>query len=329
MAKRLSREGRKTAYVELLPRLQNPLGLFLDQNSSWEKDFFESLGFLFQQKGGFCVLSPEGVWPLQEMKAMKSRQPVLSREGFDDSFKDFKNHWLSCLSFNLAGKVFENNNSEFSDKNLPLFSDYFLFEPSLKRIKQFEADHSRITFYQASLDDLHYEKDKALFFLEKEALPAKEYFFLGEPILEKQKKFFKPSFQWKALFFEVDFGDYKDTIPAHFVSLKNLFFPWTHDNLLSTFHKNRHLEVWMRLPVQQDPKDYLKDVGEHLSTFFPGIHLSSLAKNSPPSLTLYSDKSLDFSSNFKKELYVENLQNFFQADLVSSLQAERDLFNSL
>lgn len=332
LAKQLSEEGKKIAYVEILPRLKSPFGVFLDESLQTEKEFLESIGFLFRQEGGFCLLSPQGVWPLQEMWGMEDRLPVLKNKLEVHSFKDFGNHWLSYLSLNLSSKVFEYNNSEFSDKSLNLFSDYFLFEPSFKKIEQFQKNHSALSFYQISIKDLVYDKQSRQFLVQEEALTAEEYFFLvgcQEPFLES-KKWPDPYWQWRACFFETDFGSYEDTIPPHFVSIKNLFLPWSHENLFSVFHKKNQLEVWMRTPYKQNEKLFIEGAKEHLKGCFPGCNFSSIEKPSPKALIVYGRNGLSAQKQaLEKGVYIENLNDFFQGDLASEIQAERRFFDNL
>ena len=332
LAKKLSEEGRTVAYVEILPRQKSPFGLFLDENSKMEKEFLECIGFLFQQEGGFCLLSPEGVWPLQDMRHIDDRHSTLKNKLKEDSFKDFKKYWLAYLSLNLAGKVFEYNNSEFSNKSLNLFSNYFLFEASFKKIEQFQNDHPKVSFYKAFLEDVSFKEKQQGFFIQQKPLESEKYFWLGGhdfPILKNRETRW-PYWEWSACFFKADFGDYEKIIPSHFVSLKDLFLPWSHDNLLSVFHKNSQLEVWMRKPCGRKKESLLKGVKEHLETFFEGCSFSSIEKKPPKGPIVYGHESLKFkTSALKNRVYIENLNDFFQSDLVSEIQSEHKLFKSL
>lgn len=327
LAKKLSEQGLKVAYVELLPRQPAPFGLFIEDNSKVEKIFLESLGFLSQQEGGFCLLSSQGVWPLQDIKGMEARHPVLTnkRQGH------FANQWLSYLSLNLASKVFEYNNSEFSNRSLNLFSNYFLFEPSFKKIEQFQKNHPNISFYQISSED-KLQKQQMQSLIQENGWQAEKQFFLGTTSCPwvKGKDVKEPYWQWQACFFEMDFGDYVDTIPLHFVSIKDIFLPWSHDNLLSVFHKNGQLEVWMRVPSTKEVRSFIKGAKEHLETFFPNGSCSFIDKTSLKSWKLYSQASLFIQeSSLKQGAYIENLNDFFQGDLVSEIGAEQELFDSL
>ena len=330
LAKRLSEEGNRVAYVEILPRLKNPFGLFVSEDSKEEKDFLESLGFLFRQEGGFCLLSPEGIWSFQDMKEMINKHSVLKNQWSKDSSKDFKHNWLAYLSLNLAGKVFDYNNSEFSEQSLNFFSDYFLFEWSLKKIQQFQKDHPKISFYQVPFDTLSFQKRQCYFSVQKETLKGEEYFWLDRntfPCL-KNKTAREAHWQWEACFFAVDFGDYGDIIPPHFVSLKQPLLPWSHDNLLSVFHKINQLEVWVRKPYKK--KIELKGVKEHLETVFESCVFTAIKNKSLKGPLIYGKESLDFPSQIvKNKLYIGDVGDFFQMDLLSELCAEKKLFNGL
>ena len=271
LAKKLSDEGRKVAYIEILPRSQNPFGLFLNENSQSEKEFLETLGFLFRQEGGFCLISPEGVWPLQEMNEMRDRHFVLKNTLTEDSFKNFQEHWFSYLSLNMTAKVFEYNNSRFSNKNLNLFSDYFLFENSFKKIEQFKKNNPKISFFEVFPEEIVFEEKQKKFFIQNKHLESDKFFWLGGnhfPTL-KNKKTSEAYWEWEAFFFKVDFEDYKEIIPSHFVSLKDLFLPWSHHNMLSVFHKDGCLEAWFKRPYKKNKESILKEVQEHLESLFP------------------------------------------------------------
>lgn len=333
LAKKLSEEKQKVAYVEVLPRPKNPFGIFLDENSKEEKEFLETLGFLSRQEGGLCLLSPEGVWPLQDMREMKDRHCVLRNKLNEQSFKEFDKYWLSYLSLNLAGKVFEYNNSEFSNKALNLFSDYFLFEASFKKTEHFQKDCPDVSFYQLQLDEISFAKKEQVFFVQQKPLKSKMYFWLAGnhhfPIPKNQKSC-EPHWQWSAFFFKADFEDYAEVIPSHFVSIKHLFLPWSHDNLLSVFHEKGHLEVWVRQAYKRGIDSILQGVERHLKTYFPGCVFTAIEKKFQKSLMVYGEESLKFKiPDFKGRVYTESLNDFFQGDLVSEIRAERELFKGL
>lgn len=329
LAKQLSEKERKVAYVEIWPRQKNPFGFFGDEQFQEAKEFLEALGFLSSQEGGFCLLSSDGIWPFQNMREMANRHPVLKRPLKKGSFKD---HWLAYLSFNLAGKVFEHNNSDFSDRGLNFYSDYFLFEPSFKKIKQFQRDQSHISFYSFYPEEVSFNEKDLNFLVQGNLLEAEKYFWFGGNHLPvfKKKKTGEPYWQWSACFFEVDFGDYEDIIPSHFVSIKNLFLPWSHDNLLSVFHKKGQLEVWFRRTYRTKELSFLKEVKKHLEAFFPGCVFSPVEKETLHSFPVYSQEHLHPQPmGWKGKLYREDLNDFFQGDLANEIRAEKELFQSL
>lgn len=330
LAKKLSEKGEETAYVEILPRLRKPLGCFLSEDLKEEKIFLESLGFLSQQEGGFCLLSPEGVWPLQNMKDMADRHPVLKNTWNKKSFKNFKDYWLTYLSFNLAGRVFEYNNSEFVKKGLNLFSDYFLFEPFFKKADQFQTDQSQLTFYKIPFQEISFNEKRLDFFAQNRMINSQKYFWLSDlpcPAL-KNSSDPRPHWEWSSSFFSVDFGSYKETIPSHFVSIQNLFLPWLHHNLISVFQKQGQVEVWTRQTYGKKQDNFLKELESHLSSLFPGLVFSPVQQETSKSFFVYGSKHLRKikDEELRKRLYVESFQDFPQGDLVSEIQAERELF---
>ena len=333
LAKKLSETKQKVAYVEILPRIKNPIGLFLDKNHKEEKDFLEALGFLSRQEGGFWLSSSEGFWPFQDMKAMQNRHPVLKNILNQEAFKNFKKNWLAYLSFHLAGKVFEYNNSKFSDRGLNLFSDYFLFEPFFKKIDQFHRDHSQIDFYKVFLKDIFFDDKNLDFFIRKQLLKSKRCFWFSHlacPALKKSSDP-KPYWEWSSLSFEVDFGTYDEVIPSHFVSIQHLFLPWVHDNFLSVFYNRGQSEVWVRQTYGKKQVFFIKDIQSHLSDIFPGVVFSHVKKESNRSFPVYGRESLHSPGGFlfDDQLYVDGVKECLQGDLVSGISAERELFTTL
>lgn len=330
LAKKLSEQGRETAYVEILPRLKNPFGLFLNEDLKEEKAFLESLGFLSQQEGGFCLLSYEGVWPLQDMRDMADRHPVLKNQWHKEAFTNFKDHWLAYLSFNMAGRVFEYNNSEFSTKGIDLFSDYFLFEPFFKKTDQFQIEHPQITFYKVPLKEISFQQKGFNFFIQNRLVKSKKYFWLSGlpcPAFKKDSKF-KPHWEWSSSLFEADFGNYDEIIPSHFVSIQNLFLPWLHHNLISVFQKPGQVEVWTRQTYKKKQKSLLKELEAHLSSLFPGVAFSPVQQGVSQSFFIYGPEHFTKieDEELAKKLYMESFQDFPQGDLASAIHAERELF---
>ena len=331
LAKQLALIGQKVAYVELLPRLKNPFALLISENE--QKEFLESLGFLSLQKGGFCLLSSEGVWPLQEMKKMKERLAAIhnfTSSLDEESLFSFKDNWLSYLSLNLSAKVFDSNNSIFRNKGIDLFADYFLFEPSAKKIENFKKNHSNIFFEATLKKDITFKGQPVQLSLKDTILTAKKTVCLTplDRILDISESSYKACWQWQAYYLEVNFRNYKETVPSHFIFLKNLFFPWCYDNLLSIFHREGILEVWMRLKPKEDPLHFINQSEKNLKDFFKGCHLKYINKPIAKSFKIYGPDRLNF--NFSKQnIYIENCKDFFHGDLISEIQSEQELFKKL
>ena len=371
LAKKLIESDKKIAYVEILPQLKSPFGLFLKNSFFEEKQFLQSLGFLLYQKGGFCILSPKGVWPLQDMQGichsvLKNHFLNKNLSPEEGEHHHFKNHWLNYLSLNLASKVFEYNNSCWSNNKLNLFDDYFLFEPSLKKMELFKNNHPNISFYQAFVNDIGFDKAKGVYVIKNKPLKSKSCVWLGDsgPLFLNPKPA-KPYWIWEAYFFEVNFNHYAEIIPPHFVCLKNLFLPWSHNNLLSVFHKAGQLEVWVRRPYtkanpdfksevlgtqllskpykktkedfvkanrlgslankQADP-DFVQALKEHLHLYFPHHSFLPINKKSFLSFKVYGQEAL-LNHSVKNGIYIETAQDFFQQDLAHALHSEKQLLN--
>ena len=330
LAKKLSEQGKGTAYVEILPRLKNPFGVFLNDKDKEEKLFLESLGFLSQQDGGFCLLTSEGVWPLQDMQDMRDRHPVLKRKWNENSFKNFKDYWLAYLSCHLAGKVFEYNNSEFWTTGLDIFSDYFLFEPSFKKTDQFQTDQSQIIFYKTPLQDISTNESQTNFFIQNRLIKSKKYFWLSDlpcPASKKSSQL-KPYWEWSSSIFEADFESYNGIIPSHFLSIQNLFLPWLHHNLISVFQKPGQLEIWTRQTYGKKQTSLLKELESHLSVLFPGKTFSPVEQEASKSFLIYGPENLSKPNKkaLEKNLYIESFMDFPQGDLSGSIRSERELF---
>ena len=332
LSKQLSEKGYRVAYIDILPRRKNPFGLLFDESSEDIKFFLKAIGFLTPQKGGVCLLTSQGVWPLQEMKPIADRHVVLKNKLNNIQWNHFTDHWLSYLSLNLAGKVFEYNNSEFSDKNLNFFSDYFTFQEDVRKIKLFKTNHPGISFYNCFSEDISFDDKSLVFNIKEESVPAERYFWLkeytGPPF--KNKEVFRPQWVWSSFFFKIDLGGYEEILPHHFLSLKDLFLPWTHDNLLSVFLRQGKIEVWIRTAYGKNKQLFLKRVKEHLEFFFPGGLFFPIKDRFSTGPVIFGKNSLkNFIPSFKDKVYIENRKDFFQLDLASEIQAERKLSRPL
>ena len=152
LAKQLSWKGDKTAYLEITPYLKKPFPLFLDDSK--EKTFLENLGFLSPLEEGFCFLNSESVLFFKELAQNKKESSEGERQKglkFKDKLLNksvLKENLLAYLGRNLAGRVFQFNDSCISEDSLPLFSDCFLFEPSLRKKEEFQKIHSHISYFK-------------------------------------------------------------------------------------------------------------------------------------------------------------------------------------
>ena len=330
LAQKLTLNDQKVAYVECLPRLKNPFGLFLNENDKKQLKFLENLGFLSQQEGGCCLLNPAGVWPLQDMETIKKRHAPI--QNFSCSFTEtaplsFQNNWLSYLSLNLSAKVFEDNNSIFKNKGVDLLADYFLFEPSSKKIEEFKNRHSNISFFTAPEKNISFKGQQNALSLKDKTLTAKKLYYLSSPdrISTDFKLTDKSYWQWQAYYLTVDFSDYKEIIPSHFLFLQNIYLPWCYDNLLSVFHHQGMLEVWMKLKPEENPMQFIKQAEKHLKDFFKTDNLKSINKAITKGFKVYEEESLNF--NFPKtKAYIENCMDFFHGDLASEIRNEHKLY---
>ena len=329
LAQKLALKDQKLAYVECLPRLKNPFGLFLNENDKRQRKFFENLGFLSQQEGGFCLLNPEGVWPLQDMKIVKKRQTPI--QNFSCSFTEeappsFKNNWLSYLSLNLSAKVFKDNNSIFTNKGLDLLTDYFLFEFSAQKIEEFKKRHSNISFFTAQEKTISFKRQQNTLSLKNKTLTAKKMYCLNSPDrISTELKLDKTCWQWQACYLTANFEGYKEIIPSHFLFLKNIFFPWCYDNLLSVFHRQGVLEVWMRLKPEENSMRFAKQAEKHLKNFFKTDNLHLINKAITKGFKVYGEASLN-SISPKTRAYIENCTDFFHGDLASEIHNEQRLY---
>ena len=327
LAKQLALTGQKIAYVECLPRLKNPFPVLLNEKT--QQEFLKSLGFLSQQTGGFCLLSPEGVWPMQEMKDMIDKHIPI--QNFTSNLKknsnpSFKNNWLSYLSLNLSSKIFKDNNSIFTDRGIKFLADCFLFEPSAKKIQEFKREHFNISFWTAQEQALSF-KNQATVLLKDNTLSAKNLFCLSDScrISAELKLEKKASWQWQACYLSADFFDYKRTIPSHFLFIKNIYLPWCYDNLLSVFFQQGVLEVWMKLKPERPSDSFINQAKNHLTDFFKGSSLKPINKSISKSFYIYDEESLQLNLS-KQNVYIETGSDFFHGDLASELLNEQELF---
>ena len=349
----------------MTPYLKQPFPILL--NESEEKVFLESLGFLYSQEEGLCLLSSEAVWLLKEKSHYKKHYKEARKK--DLQFKQnllnkstLKENLFSYLGKNLAGRVFKFNDSHLSEKELPIFSDLFVFEPSLRKKADFEKNNSHIQFFKTDLEpfqkktntnlesiNLESTKDKAVlesfqknlktrpktsFYLQQENLnrvqshlevlgiSARNIFCLSDRLMN----FILPqkaNFQWQASFFSADLGNYESSLPEHFLIIKQLLFPWCYDNLMSVFQKKGILEVWMRLLIDKDSSEFVEKAKKNLESFFPGASFHLTNHDSLKSFYVYEE---DFVNSATPPFsYLQSSKDFFQGNLMEDLKKEREL----
>ena len=331
LAKKIALSGYKVAYVDLKSKRQRPFGLFMDDNLVEHKDFLESLGFLSTQEEGLSVFSPEGYWPLQRMREMRSRIPSLVN-GFERGVKEleneemeFKTKWLYFLSQSLTSRNFIGNELSLK-RGLPFFSEYLLFSEDVRKKEQFKKENDSISFFEMKTEDINVKEINETGKLSKLDLKAKSHLILEIPGKNA-------IYEWRSLSFQADFQSYSDKIPSHFVVIKDLFLPWSLDNLLSVFYENNKLEVWLRSFKSDDISEFLISVKELLEKHFPGakfIYKEGEGKKGP---LVYAKEDLPQEPEealiSKSRLYLDNLQDFHHWDLGSLLISEENLFRKL
>ena len=355
LAQKRVAQGKKTAYLEISPYLKQPFPLFMSELK--EKVFLESLGFLSQQADGLCCMHSDGVLFLKDKLHnlyKKEKRDVFKSTGLNHTRLNqshLKEELLAYLGRNLAGRVFKFNDSHLSQEELPIVSDLFFFEPSLRKKNDFEKNNPQIQFFKTGLESFQKKTNtcltenkksfpkkaktslKASFYLQQDHLnrihnqlealdiSAKNIFCLSDRLMH----FILPqkaSFQWQACFFKADLGGYELSIPQHFLIIKQLLFPWCYDNLMSVFQRKGLLEVWMRLAVDKDSSEFVKKAQKNLESFFPGARFQ-LAKHEPlKSFYVYEE---DFVSSATPPFcYLQNSTDFFQGSLMEDLKNERE-----
>ena len=232
---------------------------------------------------------------------------------------------MTAFSRNLASRFFEGNSQFFSEESLDFFSDYFLFEQSLKKQEQFQKENSNITYIKTSLDQIkmHKKKSRALFTNHKTTLESSRYLWLADggalSKIADLKPVVTPDWEWRALFLEGDLGAYSEIIPTHFVFLKDLSLPWSHDNLLSVFYRNPYWEVWFRSAYNAKDKKVLDLILNHLQAAF-SVPFQWRKQTPFPPAYIYGKESL---GSFKK--LPENIicPQEIQGDLFHQIQYEK------
>ena len=314
LSRKLSEISNKVCYIDIQNSPHRPMGVFLEEGKGEERGFLESLGTLERQGGGFCLLSEEGVWRFQEegSERLKSTGPF--------------RHWLSCFASGFMAPVFESNYQGFFSP-LNLYSDYFLFHPHLKRKARFQSSHSNIRWLSDPSNGNGIQIRGEKLFFSGEAFSLDKVMELGENALKitspSSDSHLPPDWEWVSFDFSADLKNYRDVVPSHFVSINRLLFPWTHDNLLSVFHRGERFEVWCRQPFRAWDK---KDEGElifhiqvHIQKIFPGVSFQFLRKRSSAGLFVYGQNSF---SGLEESLIL-------QGNLMEQIRTEENIFKEV
>ena len=316
--------GKKVCYIESFKESLPPFGVFLKEEQKKEQMFLESQGFLTKQEGGFCILTPQGIWQLQKSQYLKSQ--ISS-----------KSHWLSSLSHNLMNPIFEHNRFTSSSNSLDLFSDYYLFSPSLKKKREFK-EQAQWTWKTLQASSQIQWNSKG-FSLDGEEFQAQHIFCLEEELEShrtlSQSSFVSPEWKWRKLIFSGDLGSYQEVVPCHFVCINHLSLPWTHDNLLNVFQEKERWEVWLRLParplLEQEKKKLIDSVIHSLGTYFKGT-LFRFLKTGEEGFSVYGKEKLNQFKFLKKEScppLFKSIDFFKQIELVSYIQSEKEILKKV
>ncbi len=334
LSKKLSEQGKKICYIDLKQEALAPLGVFIQENDHEERGFLESLGFLLKQEGGFCLLSLEGFWSFQELDWQNMSTPIFQKAK-EKAFGDFKSHWLASLSRNLMSRVFEGNHYLLSRESLDFFSDYFLFEFTAKQKNEFKIANPEINYLETSLEEVKVtlEKNLASISVKNKEIKSRKFLWLADDRsllnLCSSHKTVSPEWKWKSYSFEGNLGDYEDIIPSHFVSLKDLSLPWTHDNLLSVFYRNSIWDVWVKQVYAREDEDLSDLILIHLNTIFQkALSFKVIPKKKLASFCIYGENKLQQKPLALTNITLPNIANSIQGDLLHQLKYEKQLLET-
>lgn len=313
---KFQKAGKKVCYIETPSESRQPDTLFLDESFQDQKSFLLSQGFLEKQKGGFSIISEQGVWNFQETETVESNHSTLQfyRQGKRNG--EFKKTWLSFFAFNYKTRFFEYNNSLFSQKPLNLFLDHYLFKPSIEKKREFKENNPKIYWLDGTASHLEVKENKV--FLNSHLHKSERVFFFNRPSYKKHT----PFWQWDCFVFYGDLKDYVKIVPFHFVILNRIFLPWTHSNLLSVFRKDQEWCVWVRRSfyMNSDEIERLKEeILQHLQNLFKIPFRFVKRKKDKPGFVAYGEESF---LDLKKE-YPFFVQ--WQEDLGQQLQGEEEI----
>ena len=316
LSKKLSEISNKVCYIDIQNSPHRPMGVFLEEESEEEKGFLESLGTLERQEGGFCLLSEEGVRHFQE-----------EGSGQSEGTKASQLKWLSFFASGFMSPIFESNHQIFSN-SLNLCADYFIFHPHLKKKARFQSSNENILWLSAPSggEELQLKEGKLLF--AGNTFSLEKVIGLGENALRilspTVNSHLLPEWEWVSFDFSADLKEYEDVAPPHFVSINWLLFPWTHDNLLSVFHRGEKFEVWCRRPFlrawnKKDEEELVLNIQAHLRKVFPGVPFQFLKKSGSAGLFVYGQKHF---SHLKESCVL-------RGNLMEQIKTEENFFNEV
>ena len=169
-------------------------------------------------------------------------------------------------------------------------------------------------------------KEEALF-LSEESFPLERVMGVGEQaskvVQSSSHSRIPPDWEWVSFDFSSDLRGYEKIVPAHFVSINQLPFPWTHDNLLSVFHNRGMFHVWCRQPFgkreKEDEEELVLSIQTHMQKVFSGVPFKFLKKGDSAGLFVYGE---DHFSELE-ESYI------LQGNLMNQLKNEEKIFNEV
>ena len=319
LCQKFLKNGKRVCYIETPSESNQPVSLFLDENGEQDlKSFLLSQGFLEKQEGGFCLISEQGVWSFQETDTLESCHPTLSYYLQSKKTGTFKEDWLSFFACSYKSRLFEYNNFCFSGKPLDLCGDYFLFKPSFEKKRQFQKENSTLGWLEAHPSQVKVHNSDL--FIKGSFHKSEQFFLFHQPSYETCP----PDWLWDHVVFKGDLKDYEEIIPSHFVMINRIQLPWTHNNLLSVFRKQKEWDIWFRRSFHTDSKESEKlriEISQHLESFFK-IPFHFVKEGEKPGFAIYGEESL---AALKKQ---HPFLTRWQEDLGQQLQGEEEIFQS-
>ena len=317
LSKKFQDSGKKVCYIETPSENNQPISLFLNEEEHL-KSFLLSQGFLEKQEGGFCLVNEQGVWSFQETDPIESYHPALSHYRQGKKSGIFKEDWLNFFACSYKSRLFEYNNALFSGQPLNLFWDYFLFQPSVEKKRQFQKENPSLCWLKVKTSELKIQNNDI--FIKDSVHHSGKVFVFHQPSYE----LCLPEWQWDHIVFHGNLKDYDEIIPPHFVMINRFQLPWTHSNLLSVFKKREEWDVWFRRPFHTNytEREKLKTkISRYMESFFK-IPFHFIKEGEEKGFTVYGKESL----NTLKRDYPFLIR--WQEDLAQQFQEEEDIFQS-